>query len=232
MNFFDEGQVLLFNKPKDWTSFDVVKKIRNLTQAKRVGHAGTLDPLATGLLIVCTGSKTKEIQFIQAAEKEYTGTFFLGATTPSYDLETEVENIIDIRHIDEAQIKAATEKFIGTVLQTPPLHSAVKVNGQRAYKMARRGEEYVLDAKEISIREFEITNIQLPLVEFRVTCSKGTYIRSLANDFGKALNAGAYLQSLCRTKIGDFLLRDALEINDFANSTLIQEQKNLKKISD
>ncbi len=224
-NPFDEGMVLLFNKPKDWTSFDAVKKVRNLCRTKKVGHAGTLDPLATGLLIICTGPKTKEIQFIQADEKEYTGTFFLGATTASYDLETEVEQTFDISHIDESKIKSATKKFIGKILQIPPLHSAVKVNGQRAYKMARRGEDHVLDAKEILIREFEITNIQLPVVEFRVVCSKGTYIRSIANDFGKALNAGAYLQSLCRTRIGNYFLKDAWEIKDFAESELIQSLK-------
>ncbi len=230
MNPFDEGKVLLFNKPKDWTSFDAVKKVRNLCRTKKVGHAGTLDPLATGLLIICTGPKTKEIQFIQADEKEYTGTFFLGATTPSYDLETEVEKTFDISHIDESKIKYATEKFIGKILQIPPLHSAVKVNGQRAYKMARRGDDHVLDAKEVFIREFEITNIQLPLVDFRVVCSKGTYIRSLANDFGKDLNAGAYLQSLCRTRIGNYLLKDAWEIKDFAESELIQSLKTQNKI--
>lgn len=229
MNPFDEGKVLLFNKPKDWTSFDAVKKIRNLCRTKKVGHAGTLDPLATGLLIICTGPKTKEIQFIQAGEKEYTGTFFLGATTASYDLETVVEKTFDITHIDESKIKSATQKFIGNILQIPPLHSAIKVNGQRAYKMARRGVDHVLDAKEVFIREFETTNIQLPHIEFRVVCSKGTYIRSLADDFGKALDAGAYLQSLCRTRIGEYLLKDAWEIKAFAESELIQSLLTQKK---
>lgn len=232
MNYFDEGRVLLFNKPATWTSFDLVKKVRNLCRTKRVGHAGTLDPLATGLLIICTGPKTKEIQYIQASEKEYTGTFFLGATTASYDLETEIEKTFDISAITESQIKAATQKFIGNILQIPPLHSAVKVNGQRAYEMARKGIEYVLDAKEVSIREFEIINIQLPVIEFRVTCSKGTYIRSLANDFGKELNVGAYMQSLCRTRIGDYKLNDAWEIEDFQESEQVLALKSPKKTSE
>ena len=227
-NPFDHGKVLLFNKPKDWTSFDAVKKVRNLCRTKKVGHAGTLDPLATGLLIICTGPKTKQIQFIQADEKEYTGSFFLGATTASYDLETEVENIVDINHLTNELIHAATKNFIGTILQTPPLYSAVKINGQRAYTIARKGGHQVLEPKEITIREFEITNIELPIVEFRVTCSKGTYIRSLANDFGKVLNTGAYLQSLCRTRIGEYLLKDALEIKDFAESELVLSLKSQK----
>ena len=231
-NPFDHGKVLLFNKPKDWTSFDAVKKVRNLCRTKKVGHAGTLDPLATGLLIICTGPKTKQIQFIQADEKEYTGAFFLGATTASYDLETEVVQTFDIRHLDESKIKAATKEFTGTILQTPPLYSAVKINGQRAYTIARKGGEHVLDPKEITITEFEITNIQLPVVEFRVVCSKGTYIRSLANDLGKALGAGAYLQSLCRTRIGEYLLKDAWEIKDFAESELVHGLKDLKKNTD
>ena len=229
MNYFDEGRVLLFNKPSTWTSFDLVKKVRNLCRTKRVGHAGTLDPLATGLLIICTGPKTKEIQYIQAAEKEYTGTFFLGATTASYDLETEVDKTFDISTITELQIKTATQKFIGTIFQTPPLHSAVKVNGERAYELARRGEQHVLAAKEVTIREFEITNIQLPVVEFRVTCSKGTYIRSLANDFGKELNAGAYMQSLCRTRIGDYKLSNAWDVKDFQESNEVLALKTFNK---
>lgn len=231
-NPFDEGKVLLFNKPKDWTSFDAVKKVRNLCRTKKVGHAGTLDPLATGLLIICTGPLTKQIQYIQADEKEYTGTFFLGATTDSYDLETEVMQTFDISGLVETKIKAATLPFTGTIMQTPPLHSAVKINGQRAYIMARKGSDHVLDAKEITITEFEITDIQLPVVTFRVVCSKGTYIRSLANDFGKALGAGAYLQSLCRTRIGKYLLKDAWEIKDFAESELVQEIKSAKKKTD
>ncbi len=232
MNPFDEGKVLLFNKPKDWTSFDAVKKVRNLCRTKRVGHAGTLDPLATGLLIICTGPKTKQIQFIQADEKEYTGSFFLGATTASYDLETEVEKTFDISQLNDSKIREATLQFTGTILQTPPLYSAVKVNGQRAYTIARKGGDHVLDPKEITITKFEITNIQLPAVEFRVVCSKGTYIRSLANDFGKALGVGAYLQSLCRTRIGEYLLKDAWEITDFAESELVKEARIEKKKND
>ena len=229
MNFFDEGQVLLFNKPKEWTSFDVVKKIRNLTRAKRVGHAGTLDPLATGLLIVCTGPMTKKIQTIQAAEKEYTGEFFFGAETASYDLETPVEITYDITQLNEEVIQSAAKKFTGTTLQTPPLHSAVKVQGQRAYKMARRGVKHTLDQKEIFINAFEIVKVQLPVVEFRVVCSKGTYIRSLAFDLGHASGSGAYLQSLCRTRIGDYHLKDAWEIKKFAESEMVKQVKQHPK---
>lgn len=215
MNVYDGGRVILIDKPYSWTSFDVVKKIRNLTSAKRVGHAGTLDPLATGLLIVCTGKFTKQIQLIQDAEKEYTGTFFLGAITASYDRETAVQQISETSLITPEVIINATKGFTGNIMQSPPLHSAVKVNGQRAYKMARRGEEHILEAKPVTVREFEITNINMPYVKFRIVCSKGTYIRSLANDFGKALECGAYLYDLCRTRIGDFHLKDAVSVKDF-----------------
>lgn len=211
---YDEGTVLLINKPYEWTSFDVVKKLRNVTRAKKVGHAGTLDPLATGLLIVCTGKFTKQISIIQDAEKEYTGTFFMGATTSSADKETEVNQVFDISGLTNELIYNTTKQFIGTIMQVPPLHSAVKVDGQRAYKMARRGVEHKLDAKSITIKEFEITDISLPYIKFRVVCSKGTYIRSLADDFGKALNSGAYLYDLCRTRIGAYLLADAMEMKD------------------
>ncbi len=211
---YDEGVVLLVNKPYEWTSFDVVKKIRNVTRAKKVGHAGTLDPLATGLLIVCTGKFTKQISVIQDAEKEYTGTFYLGAITPSADKETEEEEQFDISAITEEDIHGITKQFTGTIMQVPPLHSAVKVNGQRAYKIARRGEDHQLEAKAVTISEFDITEIKLPYIKFRVVCSKGTYIRSLAVDFGKALNAGAYLYDLCRIRIGEYQLKDAIEMKD------------------
>lgn len=211
---YNEGAIILVNKPLEWTSFDVVKKIRNVTRAAKVGHAGTLDPLATGLLIVCTGKFTKQISVIQDAEKEYTGTFFLGATTPSCDRETDVEETFDIGSITEEDIYNAVQKFTGTIMQVPPLHSAVKVNGQRAYKIARRGGEHQLEAKPITIREFEITSIDFPYIKFRVSCSKGTYIRSLASDFGKALNSGAYLYELCRTRIGEYKLESAIEMKD------------------
>ena len=215
MNVYEEGKVILIDKPYHWTSFDVVKKIRNLTHAKKVGHAGTLDPLATGLLIVCTGKFTKQISLIQDAEKEYTGTIYMGAITASYDRETAVDQTFDVAFLTEELIKQTTEKFTGTIMQSPPLHSAVKVNGQRAYEMARRGEQLVLQAKQVIVREFEITGYQMPLIHFRIVCSKGTYIRSLANDFGKALNVGAYLHDLCRTRIGDYLLKDATTMDDF-----------------
>ncbi|MEP7263288.1 MAG: tRNA pseudouridine(55) synthase TruB [Bacteroidota bacterium] len=211
---YNEGTVLLINKPYEWTSFDVVKKLRNVTRAKKVGHAGTLDPLATGLLIVCTGKFTKQISIIQDAEKEYTGTFFMGATTPSADRETEVNHTFDITGLTNEAIYNTTKQFTGTIMQVPPLHSAVKVDGERAYKIARRGEEHKLNAKQITIKEFEITDISLPYIKFKVVCSKGTYIRSLADDFGKALNNGAYLYDLCRTRIGTYLLADAMEMKD------------------
>jgi tRNA pseudouridine55 synthase len=224
MTDYNEGAVLLINKPYDWTSFDVVKKLRNTIKAKKVGHAGTLDPLATGLLIVCTGKATKQISVIQDAEKEYAGTFYLGATTPSYDKETESDQEFDVSAITNEDIYKTAAQFTGTIMQVPPLHSAVKVNGQRAYKIARRGEEHQLAAKSVTIKEFEITEISVPYIKFRVVCTKGTYIRSLANDFGKALNAGAYLHDLCRTRIGDYLLTDAMEMKDVAS--LSPQQKS------
>lgn len=207
-----EGVVLLMNKPLKWTSFDVVNKVRWLSKAKKVGHAGTLDPLATGLLILCTGKKTKSIDQIQAAEKEYTGTFFLGATTPSFDLETEVDQNFDISHLTETDIRQTFLKFIGSIQQVPPMHSAIKLGGKRAYTAARSGQTLELQARELYIREFELTGCELPLVHFRVVCSKGTYIRALARDVGKELGAGAYLHTLCRTKIGDYSLSDAYTI--------------------
>lgn len=217
-NPFDLGQVLLFNKPYRWTSFDVVKKVRHATRAKKVGHAGTLDPLATGLLILCTGKFTKQIDSYQAQEKEYTGTFFLGATTPSFDLETAIDGTFDISEISEQQILETTKLFTGEIMQHPPLHSAVNIGGERAYEKARRGETLEVPAKKITISEFEITSVQLPVIGFRIVCSKGTYIRSLARDFGKALHSGAHLTSLCRTRIGDFRLEQALQVNAFVES--------------
>lgn len=206
--------VILVDKPLTWSSFQVVKKVKWLTKEKRVGHAGTLDPLATGLLIVCTGKKTKTISEIQAAEKEYTGTFYLGATTPSFDLETEKENVKEAGHLQEAEIRAAFAAFTGSIMQVPPLHSAVKSGGQRAYKIARRGEHVELAPKPLFIKTFELTGMELPYVHFRVECSKGTYIRALARDVGEKLGVGAHLTALCRTRIGDYLLSDALSIRD------------------
>lgn len=212
---FAEGRVLLIDKPLRWTSFDVIKKIRNLIKIKKVGHAGTLDPLATGLLIVCTGKFTKKINEYMAKEKEYTGTFTLGATTPTYDLESEPENFKSTEHINEDVIKNNVWNFIGEILQVPPAHSAIKLDGKRVYELARRGKEVKLEPRKITITEFEITAISMPVVHFRVVCSTGTYIRSLAHDFGTALGCGAHLSSLCRTRIGEFLLKDAQTIEDF-----------------
>ncbi len=231
-----EGEVLLINKPLRWTSFDVVNKIRILLtnpsprtantlpptekyKIKRnikVGHAGTLDPLATGLLIVCTGKMTKTIDELQAKEKEYTGTFMLGSTTPSFDLETEVNGTFPTEYITEGMIRDTAKKFIGKILQIPPAYSAVKIGGKRAYDLARAGKTPDIKPKEITITEFEITKIQMPAVEFKVVCSKGTYIRTLVADFGKVLSNGAYLSSLCRTRIGSFRLEQALTLEDFA----------------
>ena len=201
---FAEGQLLLVNKPYKWTSFDVVGKIRNAFKPLKlkVGHAGTLDPLATGLLIICTGKMTKQIDSFQAEEKEYTGTMVLGATTPTYDLESEPEQQFATDHLTEAQIKEACQQFTGDIQQYPPAHSAVKIDGERLYEKARRGEEVALRLRNVTISEFEITRIELPEVDFRVVCSKGTYIRSLVNDFGKALDNGAYLSRLRRTRSG------------------------------
>jgi tRNA pseudouridine55 synthase len=211
-------QIILINKPLRWTSFDVVKKVRNIIKEKKVGHAGTLDPLATGLLILCSGKMTKQIAEIQAGEKEYTGTFTLGATTPSFDLETAISNERDYSFVTDAMIADAAKSFTGVQQQLPPVYSAVKVNGQRAYESARKGEDIVIAPKIVEIKEFEITGIDLPQVHIRIVCSKGTYIRSLANDFGKKLGCGAYLSALCRTRIGEYLLKEASSIEAFTAS--------------
>jgi tRNA pseudouridine55 synthase len=202
--------VLSIDKPYQWTSFDVVKKVRRILKMKKVGHAGTLDPLATGLLIVCSGKKTKTIDSIMADEKEYSGTFSLGATTASYDMETSPENAKDISALTEVQIRKTVIPFLGTITQIPPAHSAIKVNGKRAYAEARKGNEVELKPRTVFIKEFRIEKIELPLVYFRIVCSKGTYIRSIANDFGKALTCGAYLHSLRRDRIGVYKVSDAL----------------------
>ena len=220
---FLEGEVLLINKPYGWTSFDVVNKIRcqlkHILKIKKIkiGHAGTLDPLATGLLILCTGKFTKQIDKYQAFEKEYTGSFYLGATTPSSDLESAVDKIYDVTHITSEMIYKASEKFIGEIAQRPPIFSAKKIDGERAYEYARRGDDLLMDKKTVHIFSFEITGIKLPEVTFRVVCSKGTYIRALARDFGEALGSGAYLSALCRTRIGDFLLENAMGLDEFQN---------------
>ena len=221
---YKEGQVILIDKPLEWTSFQVVNKVRWLIRKSfeikkiKVGHAGTLDPLATGLLIICTGKFTKKIDTFQAQEKEYTGTFTLGSTTPSYDLETEIDSTFDISEITSEKIHETTKQFLGEIQQKPPVFSALKKEGKRLYEFARSGEEVEIPFRTVTISEFEITNIELPKIDFRVVCSKGTYIRSLANDFGKALNNGAHLSVLRRTRIGCFSVENALGIEAFENS--------------
>lgn len=210
-----EGHVFLIDKPLDWTSFDVVNKLRwNIRKAYKVkkikvGHAGTLDPKATGLLIVCCGKMTKQIDQIQAQEKTYTGTIKLGATTPTYDLESKENQHFNIDHLTEEIIHQTTQQFVGDLEQIPPMHSAIKKDGKRLYELARAGEEVELQPRKIHIKKFEITRIDLPFVDFEIECSKGTYIRSMAHDYGKALNSGGYLTALRRTKIGDFDVIDA-----------------------
>ncbi|OKL39635.1 tRNA pseudouridine(55) synthase TruB [Pontibacter flavimaris] len=211
---FAAGEILLLNKPLDWTSFDVVKKVRNTIRVKKVGHAGTLDPLATGLLILCTGKYTKRIDEIQGQEKEYTGIIRLGETTPSYDRETEVTETCDISHLTEESIKEAAQSFVGAIEQVPPIYSAVQVDGKRAYDLARKGKEVELKPRSVTIDAFDITSINGPELAFRVVCSKGTYIRSLAHDLGQKLGVGAHLSKLERTRIGEYKLEDALTIDD------------------
>lgn len=211
-NNFEEGRVLLINKPLYWTSFDAVRKIRNLTRTKKVGHAGTLDPLASGLLIVCTGKFTKKINEYMAQEKEYTGTITLGAVTPTYDLESSPQHQKDLSNLSKEDLYAATQPFTGAILQVPPIHSAIKKEGKRVYELARRGEDVKLEPRPVSIFEFSITKIELPVVHFKVVCTTGTYIRSLANDYGAYLGCGGYLSSLCRTRIGNFNLEEAITI--------------------
>jgi tRNA pseudouridine55 synthase len=210
-----QGRVILIDKPLHWTSFDAVKKIRYLTKVSKVGHAGTLDPLATGLLIICTGEFTKNINSYMGMQKEYTGSITLGATTPTYDLESQPENIADTSAIIAETIHQTTQQFTGTIMQTPPIYSAIKQEGKPVYLAARKGQEVVLEPRPITIERFEITGISMPLVYFRVVCSTGTYIRSLANDFGKALGVGGHLSSLRRTRIGQFLAADAQSITEF-----------------
>lgn len=215
---FQEGQILLIDKPLAWSSFQAVNKIKyaliknlNLPKKFKIGHAGTLDPLASGLLIICTGKFTKKISELQGQIKEYTGTITLGATTPSYDLETEINETFPTEHITDELILETTKQFIGIIDQFPPIFSAIKKDGKRLYEHARAGEEVEIQSRKVEIMEFEITRINLPEVDFRVVCSKGTYIRSLAFDFGKALNSGGHLTALRRTKIGDFSVDNAIE---------------------
>ena len=220
---YQNGQVLLIDKPLEWTSFQAVNKLRWEIKQRfkikkiKVGHAGTLDPLATGLLIICTGKQTKQIDTYQGQIKEYTGTFTIGATTPSYDLETEVDKTFPTEHVSEELLKETTRQFIGEIQQKPPIFSAIKKDGKRLYELARKGETTEIKSRTVTVSEFEITKINLPEVEFRVVCSKGTYIRSLAFDFGLTLNSGAHLSALRRTKIGNFSVDNADSIEGFIN---------------
>ena len=214
-NSFAEGKVLLIDKPLEWTSYDVIRKLRKIINIKKIGHAGTLDPLATGLLIVCTGKFTKKINEYMAQEKEYTGAVTLGAVTPTYDRESEPVNKKSLEGITEEMIKEKTKEFTGEILQTPPIHSAIKQNGKPVYLMARKGIDVVLEPRKITIKEFEITKIEMPVISFKVVCTTGTYIRSLANDFGKALGCGGYLSQLRRTRIGNFKVEDAMTMEKF-----------------
>lgn len=218
---YKNGQVLLIDKPLEWTSFQVVNKLRWHIKKRfgikkiKVGHAGTLDPLATGLLIICTGKQTKQITEYQGQVKEYTGTFTIGATTPSYDLETQINQTFSTEHITEELLKETTKQFTGVIQQKPPIFSAIKKDGKRLYELARKGETTKIKAREVAVFEFEITKVTLPQVNFRIVCSKGTYIRSIAYDFGVALHSGAHLSALKRTKIGEYAVKNALKIEDF-----------------
>lgn len=212
---FNEGYTLLIDKKLDWTSFDVVRKIRNITKSKKVGHAGTLDPLASGLLIICTGKHTKKINEFLNLDKTYTGKFVIGSTTPSHDLETEIENTKSISGINKNEVDKIVNSFLGIQLQRPPKYSAVKIDGKRAYELARKEQDFKIKEKEIKINEFKILNFSSPVIEFYISCSKGTYIRSLARDIGLRLGCGAYLSELRRTKIGNFDVDDASTIEEF-----------------
>lgn len=227
---FLNGQVLLIDKPLTWSSFQAVNKLKyilkrnfDLPKKFKIGHAGTLDPLASGLLIICTGKFTKKITEIQAQPKEYTGTFFIGATTPSYDLETEIDQTYPITHIDDTLIHQTVQQFLGEIDQKPPVFSAIKKDGIRLYEHARAGVEVEIASRKTTIYEFEITRIALPEIDFRVVCSKGTYIRSLAFDFGKAMQSGSHLTALRRTKIGDYSVINALTPEEFEKTTLNPE---------
>lgn len=222
---FLNGQIILIDKPLHWTSFQAVNKMKyalinkaGLPKKFKIGHAGTLDPLASGLLLVCTGKFTKRITELQGQAKEYTGTFYIGATTPSYDLETEIDETFDTSHIDESLIHETVKQFLGEIDQKPPIFSAIKKDGIRLYEHARAGESVEITTRKTTIHEFEITRIALPEIDFRVVCSKGTYIRSLAYDFGKAMKSGSHLTVLRRTKIGDYDVNDAMDVTLFEQS--------------
>lgn len=212
---FEKGEVFLIDKPYQWTSFDVVKKMRGRLKVKKIGHAGTLDPLATGLLIICAGKATKRINEYQGMPKTYTGKLVLGKTTPSVDLETEFDSDKDYSSISEEDIIKAAKIFLGDIMQVPPIYSAIKVDGQRAYKLARKKEDAKLDPRPVSIENFEVSATNLPEVDFKIQCSKGTYIRSLVRDLGNELGCGAYMSSLRRTAIGEFNVADAFQLDEF-----------------
>lgn len=214
----EEGGFLLINKPIRWTSFDVVKKLRNLSRIKKIGHAGTLDPLATGLLIICYGKYTKKIESMQAQEKGYEGSFELGKTTPSFDLETAIDAEYPVNHITSQFLEEKLDQFRGDIKQVPPQFSAVKVNGKRAYEHARNGKKIELKIRDTHISKFEVDHSSFPTLKFKIQCAKGTYIRSLARDLGYALESGAYMSSLTRTSIGDYLLGDAVQISDIQDT--------------
>ncbi|WP_405350772.1 tRNA pseudouridine(55) synthase TruB [Nonlabens sp. Asnod3-H03] len=220
-NPYQIGQVLLIDKPLGWSSFQVVNKIRWLIKQEygikkiKVGHAGTLDPLASGLLIICTGKETKNIHVYQAQEKEYTGTITLGATTPSYDLETEIDNRFPLNDITEELLVKTTSQFTGDIMQKPPIYSAIKKDGKRLYELARAGETTEIKERQVNVQAFELTKIKLPKVDFRIECSKGTYIRSMAHDYGKALNNGGHLSALRRTAIGNYRVENSMTLEEF-----------------
>jgi tRNA pseudouridine55 synthase len=212
------GEVFLIDKPLEWTSFDVVKKVRNALKIKKVGHAGTLDPLATGLLIVCAGKKTKSIDIYMGQEKEYTGTFVLGKTTESFDREKEIIEVADPSHLTYEDVKGAVAALTGKILQIPPMHSAIKVDGKRVYESARKGIEVKMEPRAVTVSEFEITRFELPEIDFKIICSKGTYIRSLARDLGEMLDVGAYMSALTRTRIGEFRLENAEDLSTLVDN--------------
>lgn len=214
-NTYEEGRLILINKPVNWTSFDVVKKLRYTLKVKKIGHAGTLDPLATGLLIIGTGKFTKKLNDLQGLDKEYEGIIEIGKTTPSYDLETEFDSSADWSHLNDSDFDKAQQLLSGPIEQIPPAHSAIKVGGERAYKKARKNKEVKLEPRKVEIKRFDIDYSKAPEIHFSVACSKGTYIRSLAHDFGKALGVGGYLKKLVRTSVGDYSLLDAHDLEEF-----------------
>lgn len=221
------GEVFLINKPLEWTSFDVVKKVRNALRIKKVGHAGTLDPLATGLLIVCAGKMTKQIESFMGQEKEYTGTFVIGETTESFDLEKPVIPVADPSKITFEDVQKAVKLLTGSILQVPPMHSAIKVDGKRVYEAARAGKEVKMEPRPVEVREFEVTRFENNEIDFRIVCSKGTYIRSIARDLGDLLEVGAYMKFLCRTRIGSSLLADAKELPELIEEIKLRKHEDL-----